>query len=152
MNYLRKTLTLGTLSVLAAASAAEAEPIGRWWSGWAMGTSEYGFNDGAGNKVLISCSEDTGTSIAVYFAGRSSRSGDRIVFSVDGDKVDFVADRSGQVATASRVDSSNFQYLWDKMRKGNRLQVLSGGRSASYPLSGSARVLEVQPCTTDFNR
>lgn len=152
MNSLRICIALGALPLITIASAARAEPVGRWWSGWAMGTSEYGFNDGAGNKVLISCSDDTGTSIAVYFGGKSPRPGDRVVFSVDGDKVDFVIDRLGQVATTSRVDSSNFQYLWGKMRKGGRLQVSAGGRSASYPLAGSARVLEAQACTTDFDR
>ena len=152
MNKPKKAGVFATISILMTATASHAEPLGRWWSGWAMGASEYGYTDSAGNKVLISCSDDTGTSISVYFSGRPSRPRDNIVFSVDGDRVEFVGDGLGQVTTASRVDSENFQYLWAKMRQGTRLQVFAAGRSASYPLTGSAKALEARPCTTDFDR
>jgi len=152
MKKLKKTSIFAAISLLMAATASQAEPLGRWWSGWAMGTSEYGYTDGAGNRVLISCSDDTGTSISVYFSGRPSRPGDDVTFSVDGDRIEFVGDDLGQVTTASRVDSENFKYLWAKMRQGTRLQVFAAGRSASYPLTGSAKALEARPCTTDFDR
>ena len=152
MNNQKKAVAFFFLSLLLTATISKAEPVGRWWSDWAMGTSEYGYSDGSGNKVLISCSDDTGTFIAAYFAGRSVRPGDKIVFSVDGDRVEFLGDSLGQVATSSRVDSTNFQYLWAKMRQGSRLQVFSAGRSASFPLTGSAKALEAQPCTTDYDR
>ena len=152
VNNLKKPVAFGLLSLLLTATISKAEPVGRWWSGWAMGTSEYGYSDGSGNKVLISCSDGSGTSVAAFFSGRSVRPGDKIVFSVDGERVEFLADNLGQVATASRVDSSNFQYLWAKMRRGSRLQVFSAGQSASYPLTGSAKALEAQPCTADYDR
>lgn len=143
---------LSAIGFFSAASPAFAETIGEWWSGWAMGTSEFGYTDHSGNKLLISCSDDSGTSISVQVDGRTPKEGDNLIFVVDGDKVEFMANDMGQVPTFSRVDSSNFQYLWGKLRTGSQLTVSFSGNSAIYPLKGSAKALEAEPCTTDFDR
>ena len=143
---------LTALGIFTVATTASAEPIDRWWSGWSIGTSEYGYSSGKGDRLLISCSDDTGTNIAVQINSQSPKDADMVVFAVDGDRVEFLANDTGGIGTLSRVDSDNFRYLWTKLRSGRKLNVSFGGMSTDLPLTGSSQALYGEPCTTDFDR
>ena len=141
-------------SFLFLAIPAEAEPYGRWWTGWGMGVTEYGYkSDSAGSdKIYIACSHDS-TTISFSISGINPRPRSEVIVVIDGEELRLFSDVDGSIPTDSRVADANFRALWSLMRSGNTMWVrLSTGESARFPLKGSAKVLDAESCETDFAR
>lgn len=140
---------------IAAPSAASAEPMGRWFSGYGQGTTEYGIkNDSAGSDYLyIACSPEYGTSISFTIGGKNPRPRSTVIATIGSDEFELYTDGMGQFQTASRVSYDTFRTLWEAMRTGSAMRVrLSTGQSTAFTLKGAAKVLGRQHCQTDFER
>jgi hypothetical protein len=132
---------------------ALAEPVGRWWSGWGMGVTEYGFKKDDANYIHISCDPHRKTYVAVSISGRNPRAGSAVVFLVNGQTLRWLADRQGYLPTESHVDSSNYYSLLEEVRRGSgALRISYDGRTTTFPLKGSARELPSDPCPSDFGK
>lgn len=142
------------LALFAVGNPAAAEPIGRWWSGWGMGTFEYGYKSAAsgGNVVYIACS-DSETSIRFSIRGRDPRPRSVVSVAVGRDTFEVITDQWGTGTTESHVAADTFVSLWSAMRAGSSMQVrFSTGETARFTLGGSAEALPKQPCKPDFWR
>lgn len=140
---------------LATPTTLAAEPIGRWWSGWGMGVSEYGYkaDSGGNDSIYIACSPDSGTSVSFTITGESPDPESEVTVVIDGEEIRLFADKDGQIPTDSRAADGNFRYLWEMIRKGRTMRVrLSTGESTRFPLIGSTKALGAEPCETDFAR
>ncbi|WP_374471696.1 hypothetical protein [Phenylobacterium sp.] len=151
---MHRHVLLATGVFLAVALPAVAEPTGRWWSGWGQGTAEYGFSAANGDKVYIACDEGSGFGTTVSFAieGTGPEPGETVTVRTDLTAFDFPVDDSGRLETASRAGNENFLALWDAIRRGAVLSIGFGGRTATFPLAGSTRMLAPEACETDFAR
>lgn len=145
-------LTIAALAVLT--GSANAEPIGRWWTGFGQGNFEYGIhNDSAGSDtVYISCGE-VPTTIEFTIGGVNPKQGSDILVTIGADEFVLPAGKDGYFETKSHVASDNFHALWDAMRAGQFMRVrLASGQSTAFTLKGAAKVLPKQACATDFER
>jgi hypothetical protein len=115
--------TLMTFCVLAISTPASAEPIGRWWAGSGMGDLEYGYNRGDGTEVYFSCNNDRQTMYLSAQIDGSSPRDENVVFSVDGDELEFYADKSGALEMKSRVSINNLYALFDMLKRGKSLTI-----------------------------
>jgi|SRR5215217_489568 len=161
---MRSRLVVLTAVLALCATTANAEPKGRWWSGWGQGVTEYGFNDGMGSEIYIACTDSptpndkNATSIRVSVKGVDPAPGSEVVFIVGQDSFSFVYDRKDNlIATASHVDASNFYALWEAIIGGSSLNLMITDRIGNkhmktFPLKGSAKALGSEACKTDFAR
>lgn len=166
-----KMLGLGlTASWLGASSLqpAHAEPIGKWWSGAGMGEIEHGYNRGDGTELMLSCSPDDldRLRISIQINGREPIN-EFVVFSANGEDFEFHADGYGTIETQSRASTNNIYFLFDAIKKADRLKVwfapvsiyegktrLAGRKhsenlarhSTTISLSGSAQALGAEIC------
>lgn len=147
-----KAMTAFLLALLLLPSAALAEPIGRWWTGFGQGTIEYGIkNDSAGSDTIYIACEPDRTAIRFSVRGADPKPGSTIIVTIGGDEWELYADRDQFVPTSSHVAADNFISLWHAMRRGQVARVrLDTGRSTVFTLRGAARVLPRQPCQTDY--
>lgn len=135
------------------ATPGNSEPVGRWWSGWGMGVTEYGFTKDDNNRLLISCDPNRETNVSVYIGGQSPKPGSTVVFNVNGQTLRWRTAADGDLKTASHVESSYYYALIDEVRRGHgALRITFDGRRISFPLKGSARVLPSDPCPSDFGK
>lgn len=146
-----------TVSVLLATmmpALALAEPVGEWWTGYGQGTFEYGVqNDSAGSDAIyITCNDDR-TVATMSVGGNSIPSETSVLVTIGAHEFELSSDDEGNVATASRSDSDNFEAFWHAMRAGQSMRVrLATGQSTAFTLKGAAKALPKQPCLTDFAR
>lgn len=149
--------TLATVGVIAAAiaSTAVAEPIGRWWSGFGQGNSEYGIkNDSAGaDEIYIACGE-VPTTVSFTVTGHHPKPGDTAYVTIGRDEFVLPLGRQGEFETVSHVAADNFQALWTSIRSGSAMRVrLSTGQSTGFTLKGAGAALpKTGGCTPDFAR
>ena len=148
---MRNFLLFG-VALVACSSSVSAEPVGRWWSGYGMGTLEYGIkNDSAGSdSVYIACS---GESTIVYFSvgGVDPKPKSIIIVTIGGEEWVLYTNSDGHVPTNNHVAADNFISLWHAMRSGTVMRVrLATGQSTRFTLAGSGRELPKKPCETDF--
>lgn len=148
------------LALLCAAAVALApaqvrsEPVGRWWSGWGQGTTEYGIkNDSAGSDAIyIACAHDT-TYVSFTVAGKNPSPGSRVIVTIEPDEYEFLATRDGYLGTLNHVEADTFYALWSSLRRGTAARVrLASGESTIFSLKGSSKVLDKEACTPDFAR
>lgn len=133
---------------------AIAEPIGKWWSGWGQGTSEYGFkNDSAGSdKIYIACGEQE-TTIRFTVGGKSPPPKSTVFVTIGDEEYTIITNEWGDGTTNCRVCADNFIALWEAIREGQTMWVrYADGRATRFPLAGADKVLEPDACTTDFAR
>jgi len=152
---LRATTVMAALAVsVSYFSSAQAEPTGRWWAGWGQGTAEYGYSSPDVGKVYIACDEGSGFGTSVSFTLQRSepKAGEAILLETERESFEFSADSQGNLATDSHVGSDIFGALWAALRRDKTLTVSFGGKSAKFPLTGSAKVLPPIACETDFAR
>ncbi len=141
------------LALLAYAGPATAEPVGRWWSGWGMGVTEYGFKRDDRNNIYIACDPYGQTSVSVTINGRSPRPRSIVQFKVNGQTLSWMASRDGTLPTGSHVDSSNYYALIEEARNGSGVMIIQfDALRTSFPLKGSARALPANPCPSDFGK
>jgi hypothetical protein len=141
--------------ILCTVAPVQAEPVGKWWSGWGMGVSEYGYKgdfDG-NNSIYIACSPDIGTSVSFSINGKGPRPNSNVIVVIDDEQLELFADKNGSIPTASHVADANFRALWGMIRSGRTMKVkLSTGEVTTFPLNGSSKALNAAPCETDFAR
>ena len=135
-------------------TSAQAEPIGIWWSGGAMGTAEYGFSHSEDTYFLISCGDEySRTTILTSINGRSPSPETSVDFNIDGETIEMWTDAEGIIGTYSHVYSASFEMLIPALRSGNRLTISFDGISQDYPLAGSSSALRsAEECVTDYAR
>lgn len=137
---------------VALSSVAAAEPTGRWFTGFGQGTTEYGIkNDSAGKDYLyIACSPD-GATIDFTVAGKNPAGDSAVDVEVGRDKYQLHTDTYGRFTTDSHGSSDTFRALWDSLRRGSRADVrLSTGKTASFTLENTGRILPPKPCPTAY--
>lgn len=142
------------LASLLVVTPAHSEPYGRWWTGWGMGVTEYGYkSDSAGSdSIYIACSHDS-TTLSFSISGKNPEPRSEVTVVIDGEELRLISNRDGAIPTDSRVADANFRSLWGLMRSGSTMWVkLSSGESARFPLKGSAKILNAESCETDFAR
>ncbi|PRX35454.1 hypothetical protein SAMN05216257_10267 [Meinhardsimonia xiamenensis] len=122
-----------------------------WTASFGQGWLEFATRDDLGNEIILACNtggfplEHAG-SIFVRIAGRPVPPGP-IVFSVDGQRMTYEADREGGVTIMDcRVCLDNFNHLLEKIAAGQKLTIIpSGGGSVSFSLRGSRRAIGRYP-------
>lgn len=140
---------------LSTSTVAIAEPIGHWFSGFGQGATEYGIkNDRAGNDYFyIACSPDFGTTIRITVGGKDAPPNKHVKVVIGPDEFELFTENNGDFRTDSRVASDTFRSLWSSMRNGSAMRVrLQSGESTVFTLKGSSKVLDKEPCETDFER
>jgi hypothetical protein len=129
---MNKTLLFATILGCTTAGHALAGTY-EWTSGWAQGVTEYQVDDGNGNELNISCSDDEETSITAYanVAGKqyaSDNNGGGFDVIVDGETY------SNPFFTDCNVCSDIFKNgFWADLRKANNLQISAGGKTITLP-------------------
>jgi hypothetical protein len=153
-SEMKHRLMLAIFSV-SISTFVSAEPIGRWFSGFGQGTMEYGIkNDSAGSDYFyIACSPDFGTSISITVRGKDAPANQNVIVVIGSEEYDLFTDKNGDFSTESRVASDTFRSLWNSIRSGSAMRVrLQSGESTVFTLEGSGKVLDKEPCETDFER
>jgi hypothetical protein len=133
---------------------AQAEPTGRWWSGFGQGNLEYGIkNDSAGSdEFYIACMQDR-TYISLRIGGVEPKQGQSAIVTIGPDEFEVQLGKDGYVETASHVGYDTFRAWWAAMRAGANMRVrLSTGQSTNFTLKGAAKILPRDACETDFQR
>ena len=144
-----RTTTFLIVALAAIPATAEAEPVGRWWSGGGMGQVEYGYTRNDNNKILFSCDPQDGSmSVFVTANGRSPRKGSRVQFDVNGQTIRWRAGEDGNLDTGNGVERSSYYSLLKQIARGKTtLRVSFDGTVISFPLRGSAREMPRPPCS-----
>lgn len=150
-----KTRLMLAIFGVSISTVASAEPIGRWFSGYGQGTMEYGIkNDSAGNDYFyIACSPDFGTTIRITVGGKDAPPNQNVIVVIGPNEFELFTDQEGYFRTDSHVASDTFRALWGALRNGAAMRVrLQSGESTAFTLNGSSKVLDTEPCETDFER
>lgn len=125
---------------------AIAEPIDRWWNGWGMGVSEYGWSGSDDSNIYITCDSNNNLSLSVAIRGQDPRPGSDVVFKLKGQEVRFWTKENGDIEMESRVSANNLYFLFDELRTGSTMTLEFDGLSKRFPLSGSAKGLGPRLC------
>lgn len=136
------------------AAPVSAEPIGRWWTGFGQGTTEYGIkNDSAGSDTIyIACAPDH-TYVSFRVGGVEPKQGETTIITIGADEYELNGGEWGYFETKSHVESDTFIALWQSLRSGAAARVrLQTGQSTAFTLKGASKVLGKEPCETDFGR
>lgn len=127
MNTLRTALIVSFLLGITSNHAFATE----WWSGFAMGTSEYTVTDDKGNELYIACPSEDGEYVraTATIAGTrySSQQGDGFNVIVDG------YTNTNPFDTYCRLCGEDFPNFWDSLRNARTLQVSAGGQTVKLP-------------------
>jgi len=120
-----RVATLIGIALLAVSAPAFAEPTDRWWSGWGMGVSEYGWSGSDGSNIYITCDSDgaLGLNVAIH------------------QEVRFWTKADGQIEMQSRVSMNNLYFLFDELRQGSSMFLRFDGLAKEFSLAGSAKGL-----------
>ena len=149
----QRLLLFGLVFAGTLAAEVRAEPTGRWWSGWGMGVTEYGFTKDDKNYILISCDPHGKTNISLSIGGKSPRPRSTVVMKVNGQALTWLADSRGNLPTDSHVESSKYYSLLEEIRLGSgKIGIFFNGLKTAYPLTGSAKALPRTPCPSDFGK
>ena len=155
-NLLRVT-ALAMLTMALPCSSAIARDVGRWVIGSGQGVIEYSiYNDNKDQTYFIISDASMGASggVDVYISvnGKAPRPHERVIISIDGSQVDFMADGGGTIKTNCHVCASNFDFLWKLIRRGNTMRVRFGAGEGVFSLRGAAKILDRDPPKADFYR
>lgn len=139
------------LSILALLSfglnaPAAAEPVDRWWSGWGMGVSEYGWSGSDGSTIYITCDSDRALGLRVAIGGVDPHPNTDVVFYLNGQELHFSTDADGDIEMQSRVSMNSLYFLFDELRKGRSAVLRFDGLMKEFPLAGSAKGLGSELC------
>lgn len=141
--------------MLALTTSASAEPMGKWFSGWGQGVSEYGIkNDSAGSDYFyIACPDDDGAVIHITVGGKNPEPLSTVIVTIGSDEYELYINDSRKFDTSSHVASDNFTALWAALRSGEVMRVrLSTGETTAFTLKGTSKALPQSPCVTSFER
>lgn len=121
--------------VVSSASAGTYE----WTSDWAQGINEYLVDDGNGNELNISCSNEEGHPVIAFatIAGKQSSSNDEIGFDVIIDGVSY----SNPFFTDCNACGNAFPAFWKALRNANRLQISDEHTTVNLPSKNLAKVV-----------
>ncbi|GIL01021.1 MAG: hypothetical protein BroJett030_09200 [Alphaproteobacteria bacterium] len=109
-------------------------------------------------SITISCDvgaslDHSRTAISLEIGGLLSPES-QVELHVDGEAISFPTDKSGGVTISRCADCADkFASLWQMLRTGNVLRVVAAdGRTASFSLRGTARLMPKEPCLTGPER
>ncbi|MBD2745826.1 hypothetical protein IC232_03855 [Microvirga sp. BT688] len=138
------------------AASAQGFRSGKWTVGFGQGMVEHTVRNGPGNEFMILCdtgatedAERTGLSITIRDRGAPSSNGEIRIF-VDDEELTFFEDKDG-ILINNRAAQSNFDVLWEALRKGRSMRVLlADGRTSTFSLEGVRKALGPKACETGF--
>lgn len=136
-----KGAILISIAALVAATPALAEPTDRWWSGWGMGVSEYGWSGSDGSTIYITCDSDDALGLNVAIRGVDPKPNTDVIFNLNGQEVRFWTEDNGEIEMQSRVSMNNLYFLFDELRQGSTMFLRFDGLAKEFSLAGSARGL-----------
>lgn len=142
-------LGLGSITIaisLLAVSPASAEPTDRWWSGWSMGVSEYGWSGSDGSTIYITCDSDRQLGLRVAIKGTDPKPNTDVIFNLNGQEVRFWTTNDGDIEMQSRVSMNNLYFLFDELRSGSTMFLRFDGQDKEFSLAGSAKGLGSELC------
>lgn len=121
--------------------------------GFGQGRVEYITRNGPGNEFNITCGPDSDgidtARIFIEIIGHSPPPNSQIRVFVDGNEAQFYSDAAGIINIDHRAATSNFNYMWEKIREGRQMIVIfSDNRSSQFSLRGSSKTLPARPCPT----
>ena len=137
---LRGATLIGTF-LLAVSAPAIAEPTDRWWSGWGMGVSEYGWSGSDGSNIYITCDSDGALGLNVAIRGIDPKPNTDVIFNLNGQEVRFWTTADGEIEMKSRVSMNNLYFLFDELRQGSTMFLRFDGLAKEFSLAGSAKGL-----------
>ena len=120
---------------------ASAEPVNRWWSGWGMGVSEYGWSGSDGSKIYITCENNTELGLVVAIRGIDPKPKSEVLFLLNGQNIIFSTMPNGDIEMKSRVSTNNLYFLYDELRTGSKMTLSFNGLSKTFSLAGSSKGL-----------
>ncbi len=132
--------------MLVVAAPLAAEPVDRWWSGWGMGVSEYGWSGSDGSTIYITCGSEGELGLHVAIRGVDPRPNTDVIFNLNGQEVRFWTKEDGEIEMQSRVSMNNLYFLFDELRKGTTMFLRFDGLAKEFPLKGSAKGLGPRLC------
>lgn len=138
--------------IFALSSPAFAEPIGRWFSGYGQGTTEFGIkNDSAGSDYFYIACSDRGASISFTVGGINPSPRSTVIIVIGAEEYELGVGKSGEFKTSSHVAYDNFRSLWASLRACKAMRVrLSTEQSTVFSLTGAAKILPRTQCKTAF--
>jgi len=128
-------------AMLTASTTAYAEPTDRWWSGWGMGVSEYGWSGSDGSTIYITCDSDRELGLRVAIRGVDPKPNSDVIFNVNGQEIRFWTTADGDIETQSRVSMNNLYFLFDELRAGTTMFLRFNGLAKEFSLTGSSKGL-----------
>ena len=134
-------LFLGLLACCSMSSAVVAEPTDRWWSGSGMGVSEYGWSGSDRTTIYITCDGEDELGLQAAIRGIDPKPNSDVTFTLNGQKIVFWTEKTGDIEMRSRVSTNNLYFLFDELRSGERVTINFNGISKTLPLVGSAKGL-----------
>ncbi len=140
----RKAVTVALVALQI--TPAFAEPVNRWWSGWGMGVSEYGWSGSDGSTIYMTCESRTDVGLRVAIRGIDPKPKSEIVVVLNGQKISFWTTPNGDVETQSRVSMNNVYFLFDELKNGSKMTLSFNGLSKSFNLAGSSKGLGSEFC------
>lgn len=140
-----KLLRASLLGCLIANTASAG--TNQWTTDWAQGISEYLVDDGNGNELNISCSNDNDSPVTAFasIAGKQYASDDDVGFDVIVDGVRY----SNPFFTDCHACGNAFPAFWKALRNANRLQISDEHTTVNLPSKNLAKV--VQPLDSSEN-
>jgi hypothetical protein len=123
-----------------------AEPVNRWWSGWGMGVSEYGWSGSDGSTIYMTCENRTEVGLRVAIRDIDPKPKSEIVFALNGQKISFWTKPNGEIETQSRVSMNNVYFLFDELKNGSNMTLSFNGLSKRFNLAGSSKGLGSEFC------
>lgn len=143
MKYIK---TLAFICAMIMTTPAAAEPVDRWWSGWGMGVSEYGWSGSDGSSIYITCDSENNLGLSVAIRGKSPKPETDVIFKLNGHEVSFWATATGEIEMQSRVSMNNLYFLFDELKASDKLELSFDDRTKTFPLKGSAKGLGSALC------
>ena len=137
---------VAVVTALWLSAPAAAEPIDRWWSGWGMGVSEYGWSGSDGSTIYITCGSERELGLRVAIRGVDPQSKTDVIFNLNGQEIRFWTTADGDIEMNSHVSMSNLFFLFDELRKGTSVFLRFDGLAKEFPLAGSAKGLGPTLC------
>ena len=136
-----KVATIIGIAALLTAAPAFAEPTDRWWSGWGMGVSEYGWSGSDGSSIYITCDSEDALGLSVAIRGVNPKPNTDVIFNLNGQEIRFWTKDNGEIEMQSRVSMNNLYFLFDELRQGSTMFLRFNGLAKEFSLAGSARGL-----------
>jgi hypothetical protein len=138
---MKSAIQLIVFAALITAAPVSAEPKDRWWSGWGMGVSEYGWSGSDGTSIYITCDSENKIDLSVAIRGVSPKPRSKVTFQVNGVHIGFMTEADGDIDMFSKVSTNNLYSLFDELRTGKSLTMRFDGLSKTLPLKGSSKGL-----------